>query len=133
MKILVGYNGEESDRSVLEAAKSYAGLLKAQVCVVNCMEQPNEVAVKEVDRMAKITKAFDDITEEFNAAGITCFTSLLVNRLTFGENIVKTATEKKTDLIIIGVRLRSKVGKLLFGSTAQFVILEAPCPVLTIK
>ena len=57
----------------------------------------------------------------------------LVNRLTSGENIVKIAVDKKIDLILIGVRFRSKVGKLLFGSTAQFVILKAPCPVLTVK
>jgi nucleotide-binding universal stress UspA family protein len=35
--------------------------------------------------------------------------------------------------IIIGVRRRSKVGKLLFGSTAQYVILKAPCPVVSVR
>ena len=39
----------------------------------------------------------------------------------------------KIDEIIIGVRKRTKVGKLLLGSTAQYVVLHAPCPVITIK
>ena len=35
--------------------------------------------------------------------------------------------------IIIGVRRRSKVGKLLFGSNAQYIILMAQCPVVAVK
>ena len=41
--------------------------------------------------------------------------------------------QAQVEEIIIGVRRRSKVGKLLFGSTAQYVILNAPCPVVSVK
>jgi nucleotide-binding universal stress UspA family protein len=50
-----------------------------------------------------------------------------------GEDLVEFAAEHQAAEIIIGIRRRSKVGKLLFGSTAQFVILNAPCPVVTVK
>ena len=58
---------------------------------------------------------------------------LLVRGLSPGEDLVQFAGENKADMIIIGVKRKSKVGKLVFGSTAQQVILEAPCPVLTVK
>jgi len=50
-----------------------------------------------------------------------------------GEDLVKFANENDIDEILIGIQKTSKVGKLLFGSTAQFVILEASCPVVTVK
>ncbi|MGW8186758.1 MAG: universal stress protein, partial [Desulfobacterales bacterium] len=57
----------------------------------------------------------------------------LVRGLSPGEDLVQFAKENRIDEIIIGVRRRSKVGKLVFGSTAQFVILNAPCPVVSVK
>ena len=36
-------------------------------------------------------------------------------------------------MIVVGVRHRTPVGKLLLGSVAQRVILDAPCPVLAVK
>lgn len=37
------------------------------------------------------------------------------------------------DLIIIGLRRRSPLGKVLLGSNAQDILLDAPCPVLAVK
>jgi nucleotide-binding universal stress UspA family protein len=53
--------------------------------------------------------------------------------MTSGEDLVEFAEENKIDEIIVGVKRRSKVGKLLMGSTAQYVILNASCPVVTVK
>jgi len=64
---------------------------------------------------------------------IPCNSVLSVRGLQAGEDLVKLADENKIDEIVIGVRRRSKVGKLIFGSTAQYVILNAPCPVVTVK
>jgi len=47
--------------------------------------------------------------------------------------IVAAAAETKAELVIIGVRRRTATGKLIFGSSAQRVILEAECPVLSVK
>ena len=50
------------------------------------------------------------------------------------EDIVDVAAEEKADMIVIGVRQRSSLGKLLLlGSNAQEIIMDAPCPVVTVK
>ena len=43
------------------------------------------------------------------------------------------ASAEEADLIVIGVRRRSSLGKLILGSNAQAIIMEAPCPVVTIR
>lgn len=47
--------------------------------------------------------------------------------------IVNAARDAGAELIVIGIRDRSAVGKLLMGSVAQGVITSAPCPVLTVR
>lgn len=49
------------------------------------------------------------------------------------DEIVTLADESKVQLIVIGLRRRNPVGKLLTGSTAQRILLDADCPVLAVK
>ena len=47
--------------------------------------------------------------------------------------IIDTARERSAELIVLGIRRRTPVGKIIMASTAQRVLLESPCPVLTVK
>jgi nucleotide-binding universal stress UspA family protein len=58
---------------------------------------------------------------------------LQVDDIDIGEKIVNIAKRKKADLLFMGLKRQSKVGKFLFGSTAQHVLLNAPCPVVTVN
>lgn len=50
-----------------------------------------------------------------------------------GAEVVRVAHEREAELIVVGVRHRSPVGKALMGSVSQRVLLDAQCPVLAVK
>jgi len=130
MKILVGYKGVNVGKDLIALAARHARAFDGQVIVVTSMRggaNTDPVEVKAVeDHLAEIQSFFKE-------KSIPCDTHLLIRGLEPGEDIVRFAEENKVDEIIIGVRSRSKVGKLLFGSTAQVVILQAGCPVVTVR
>ncbi len=49
------------------------------------------------------------------------------------EDLISVANETDADLIVIGLRRRTPVGKLILGSNAQRILLDAPCAVLAVK
>lgn len=49
------------------------------------------------------------------------------------DNVVQVAQRRDARLVILGLRARTPVGKLVFGSTAQRILLDATCPVLAVK
>jgi nucleotide-binding universal stress UspA family protein len=131
MKILVGYDGSNVAKEALRLAKTHAKAFGAEVLVVTSKEQSRELVHRKIEEAEKNLKT---VVEGFFAEDEIIFeTHVLSSLLTPGENLVEYAQETEVDEIIIGVRRGSKVGKLLFGSTAQYVILHAPCPVVTIK
>jgi len=133
MKLLVGYDGSNSAKDAVQLTKSHAKRFGAKVYAVTCMEQTQDVRKDDMDNMELADKELNDIKEAFEAEGIVCEARLVVGDLSDGEALVKFAEENDIDEIFIGIRRRSRVGKLLFGSAAQYIILEAPCPVVTVK
>jgi nucleotide-binding universal stress UspA family protein len=130
MNILVGYDGTNSAKDALNLAKSHANVFGASVTVVTSMQKGTESQRKEIEQAERGLEYAKTLFEEDN---IACDTHLLIRGLSAGEDIVEFADENEVDEIIVGVKRRSKVGKLLMGSTAQYVILQAQCPVVTVK
>jgi len=131
MNILVGYDGSTAAREALELAKKRAKLWKAKIDVVKCMAQNRELNYEDIQMVEH--KLESEVRDQFNSDDIPYETHLVISGRQSGEDLVQFAEQNKIDEIVIGVRRRSKAGKLLFGSTAQYVILNAPCPVVSIK
>jgi len=130
MKILVGYDGTNSAKEALNLAKSHAKVFGASVEVVTSMQKGTESERKLIEQAERGLAYAKSLFEE---DGIACNTHLLIRGLSAGEDLVEFANENQIDHIVVGVKRRSKVGKLLMGSTAQYVILQAECPVITVK
>ncbi len=130
MKILVGLDGSNSSKEALNLAKEHAKTFNAKIELVTSMEKGTETQQKEI---AQDEHDLENEKKLLEKDGISCQTHLLIRGMTPGEDIVEFAEQNEVDEIVIGVRRRSKVGKLVFGSTAQYVILNAHCPVVTVK
>ncbi len=129
MKILVGYDGSDLSKRALKRAREHAEAFSAEVIHVlhsRTSGQPGHPhALGEQD--------MDDLRASMKIEGCLCETHLLARGMDPGPHLVKFAREHGIDEIVIGVRKRSKLGKFIMGSTAQHVILEAPCPVVSVK
>jgi len=90
-------------------------------------------------------KAFDDDTSNRSEQDLSALEAKLqqsgleyeVRQLVRGfepaEDLISIAETSDADLIVIGLRRRTPVGKLILGSNAQRILLDAPCPVLAVK
>jgi nucleotide-binding universal stress UspA family protein len=127
-KIIIGYDGSGTAAQTVQVALNEAKLHRAEISVLTSVESPDD----HPDEVARAQKNLEAVGKVVESSGTPCELHLLTRGMAPGEDIVEYATRLKALFIVIGVRRRSKVGKLLFGSTAQYVILNAPCPVICV-
>ena len=130
MKILVPYNGTKESKSALELAKKHAKIFAAELVVISSSEGGKSEKPEDID---KIKSDLEHVQEEITKDGIQCEVEQLARGLTPGEDIVLYAEENDIEQIYVGIRKKSRTSKLILGSTAQFIILKAKCPVTSVK
>jgi nucleotide-binding universal stress UspA family protein len=130
MKILVAYDGSITSEKVLAVAVLHAKAFNASVDLLTSMESGDE---KQMAQIKETERQLDYAKEKCESNGVPCEKHLLIRGLEPGDDILKFALENNVDEIIIGIRHRSRVGKIVFGSTAQYIIFNASCPVVTVK
>lgn len=135
MKILLFCKSIEGNNRLLEIAVEQAKAFNASVDIISCVSEKSEIPSEVTEEITeKVKNALQDYKEKiFKPAGIDCNTEVIVTIGSLGEEVVVYAENNDIDTIIMSVQKRSKVGKVFFGSTSQYVILEAPCKVLTVK
>ena len=130
MKILVSYNGTKESHAALDLAQTHAKLFNAKLVVVSSSEGGKGEKVEDIN---KIKQDLENIQEEITKGGVECQVEQLARGLMPGEDIVLFAEENDIDQIYVGIRKKSRTSKLILGSTAQYIILKAKCPVISVK
>ena len=65
--------------------------------------------------------------------GVGCEVQSLARGLSPGRTWCASSRRTRSTTCIIGIEKKSRTRKLFMGSTAQYIILKAPCPVTSVK
>ncbi len=130
MTIVVGYVPRAEGRAALRRAAEEARLRSTKLIVINSNRGGGHLAEEDA---IEHERELAQVREQLDAEGIEHEVRQLVRGLDPAEDLIAVATETEADFIVIGLRRRTPVGKLILGSNAQRILLEAPCPVLAVK
>jgi len=129
--LMVCYEDTDVAKAALRLAQKYAKEWHVAMDVVSTFKREEPLANSEAKKMEN--EIHVQVKEQFKNIDIPYSAHLLVDIYSPGEQLVKFSEGKEYEFIFIGISKRSKVGKLLFGSTAQYIILNAPFPVITVN
>ena len=87
----------------------------------------------ELEQVMEYRKRFEQLQADLVASGVEHELIEYARGNSPAEDLLAIARDRGAELIVIGIRRRSPVGKLVLGSNAQDVLLEADCPVLAVK
>ena len=125
--VVLGYVPKPEGEAALAASISEARLRQADLVVVNSHRghhgDPEPGGAPELD----------DVRARVEAAGVAVDVRHPEAGLEASEDLLAIAEEVGAELIVIGLRRRTPVGKLILGSNAQRILLDAHCPVLAVK
>jgi nucleotide-binding universal stress UspA family protein len=128
MSVVVGYIPRGEGEAALAHAVAEARSRQTRLVVVNTSRGDSLVDQRFADeeQLAALEKRLAE-------SGVPHQVVQTIRGREASEEILAAAREHRAELVVIGLRHRSPVGKLLMGSTAQKVLLEAACPVLAVK
>lgn len=123
--VVVGYVPKPEGHAAVRAAVSEAKLRNASLVVVSSQRGGEEESATEHE--------LDEVRSVLDGSGVAYEVRQLGRGFEPAEDLLSIAEASSAELIVIGLRRRSPVGKLILGSNAQRILLDAHCPVLAVK
>ena len=130
MAVVVGYVPTREGRAALRRAAQETMLRKSRMIVVQSTRPGRSVDPEQGDQLeSELAKIRSDLDQ----AGVGYEVRQVQQGGEPSEDLIAVAEEEDAEFIVIGLRRRTPVGKLILGSNAQRILLDASCPVLAVK
>ncbi|WP_323101589.1 universal stress protein [Intrasporangium sp. YIM S08009] len=130
MAIVVGYVATKEGRAALKRAAEECVLRGTKLVVISSHRGGKDF---DADEAAAFEAELARVKALLADKGLEHEVRQLVRGNDPAEDLISVAEEEHADFIVIGLRRRSPVGKLILGSNAQRILLDASCPVLAVK
>lgn len=128
MSVVVGYVATPEGAAALETAVAEARRRDSRLVVV-VSERGSRFGSDSPDPAEQA----EAVRERLSGEGLPFEVRQTTRGRDAADDIIAAAETEEAELIVIGLRRRSPVGKLLLGSNAQRILLDAACPVLAVK
>jgi nucleotide-binding universal stress UspA family protein len=126
--VLLAYIRTPEGDAALAAAAGEAARRSTGVVLVNVTRPADQV-----DAPYSAEQLLDAAAEQLRGADVEVEVRQLPGGVDTADAIVAVAEEIDPDVVVIGLRRRTAVGKLIVGSTSQRILLGVACPVLAVK
>ncbi|WP_457591197.1 universal stress protein [Geoglobus sp.] len=128
--IVAAVDSRERMERIVRFAAEEARLRGVKLHIIHSMHGGSRTTKEEIERAEDMLSEAEILAKRH---GADVETHLLLRGNDPAKDILLFCEEVGASLVVIGVRKRSPAGKLLFGSTAQQVILHAEIPVVCVK
>jgi nucleotide-binding universal stress UspA family protein len=130
MSVIVGYMSSDRGRAALDLGLEEARMRDTGLVVLHSL---HGAGVDDDEDVVASDRELETIDEMLSKEGINYSIHNFVRGNSPAEDIVQAAKDYDGQLIVIGLRQRTSAGKFLLGSNAHDILMNAPCPVLTIR
>jgi nucleotide-binding universal stress UspA family protein len=129
--VVLGYVPKPEGEAALAAAIAEAKLRNGRLVVINAHR--HRLGFGKSISEEELTAELDEVRERVVAEGVEVDVRHTESDLEPADDLISIAEKENADMIVIGLRRRTPVGKLILGSSAQRILLDAACPVLCVK
>lgn len=130
MTVAVAHHDSPEGQAALRAGADLAQRLGGDLAVLHVLDDDltGDVEAARLDAGERIAQSLESI-----GAGIRHTVHIVAAGGDIAQALIDLTTESGAEMLIIGARRRSPVGKLLMGSVVQRVVLDSLVPVLVVK